>query len=134
MDRTATSTGERLVLAAGALLVFDLLFLPWYHINIGGLLPIDRTALEPPQGWLAVLAWLGTLALLAQIVVPRLGHHALPRLSWSWSRIALVEGLAVLGLLLIKFLATGYLGFGAWLGIILAGAVAYGTWVDATRR
>jgi len=100
MDRTATSTGERLVLAAGALLVFDLLFLPWYHINIGGLLPIDRTALEPPQGWLAVLAWLGTLALLAQIVVPRLGHHALPRLSWSWSRIALVEGLAVLGLLL----------------------------------
>ena len=134
MDGTAASTGERLILGAGALLVLDLLFLPWYHVNIGGIFPIDRTALEPPVGWLAVLAWLATVALIAQVLIPRLGHRALPRLSWSWSRIALVEGLGVLGLLLAKLLVTGYLGFGAWLGIILAAAVAYGTWVDATRR
>jgi len=132
--RTAASTGERLVLGAGALLAFDLLFVPWYHINIGGVLPIDRTALEPPVGWLAMLAWLGTVALLLQILVPRLGHRALPRVSWSWSRIALVEGIAVLALVLLKFIVTGYLGFGAWIGLALAGAVAYGTWVDATRR
>ena len=74
------------------------------------------------------------LALIAQILVPRVGQRALPRLTWTWSRIALVEGLGILGLLLIKFLATGYLGFGAWIGIVLACAVAYGTWVDAIRR
>ena len=138
MDQTAASTGERLVLGAGALLVLDLLFLPWYHAQtlIAGVsvYAVDRTALEPPFGLLAVLAWLATIALLAQILIPRLGHRSLPRLSWSWSRIALVEGLAILGLLVIKFLVTGYLAFGAWVGILLAGAVAYGTWVDATRR
>ena len=134
MERTAATTGERLVLGAGILLVFDLLFLPWYHLAFQIGYVLDRTALEPPQGWLAVLAWLATVALLAQILIPRLGHSELPRLSWSWSRIALVEGCAVFGLLLIKLLATGYLGFGAWIGILLAGAVAYGTWVDANRR
>jgi hypothetical protein len=128
VDPTSPSAGEKVVLGAGTLLVLDLFLLPWYHINIGGVFPIDRTALEPPVGWLAILAWLATLALLAQILIPRLSHQGLPQLSIPWSRIAVAEGGAVFGLLLVKFLVTGYLGFGAWLGLVLAGAVAYGAW------
>jgi O-antigen/teichoic acid export membrane protein len=109
------------------MLIVNLFFAPWYHVDIGGLFSEDRTALEPPLGWAAVLAWLVTLALLAQVVIPRLTHEELPRLSMAWSRIAVIEGVAVFGLVLIKLLATPYLGFGAWIGILLAGTVAYGS-------
>jgi hypothetical protein len=127
MDRTRATRGERLILVAGAMLIVNLFFAPWYHVDIGGLFSEDRTALEPPLGWAAVLAWLVTLALLAQVVIPRLTHEELPRLSMAWSRIAVIEGVAVFGLVLIKLLATPYLGFGAWIGILLAGTVAYGS-------
>jgi hypothetical protein len=133
VERTTASTGERVVLAAGLLLILDLFFLPWYHHAF--VLPYvdDRTALEPPVGWLAVLAWLLTIALVAQVLVPRLSQRGLPEVAVPWERIALGEAAGVFALLLIKLLVTGHIGFGAWIAMLLAALLAYGTWRSATE-
>ena len=125
MERTRATTGEKVVLAAGVALVLVLFFLPWYHYAF--VLPYvdDRTALEPPAGWLAVLAWLLTLAL---------STRGLPTVALSWTRIALLEAAAVFGLLLIKLLVTGYIGFGAWIAMALSAALAYGSWLQSVER
>ena len=46
----------RLVVISGVLLMADLFFAPWYdRVYVIGYEAM-RTAVEPPQGWLAVLA------------------------------------------------------------------------------
>src|SRR5205823_1946759 len=82
----------RVVLAAGIMLIVDLLFAPWYDRAYVIGYEVSRTALEPPQGWLAVLAWLGTAALLAEVVVARVSTTGLPELVVPWRRIQMVQG------------------------------------------
>jgi hypothetical protein len=119
----------RLLVVSGALLLFDLLFLPWYDRTYVIGYSVTRTALEPPQGWLAVLAWLGTAALLTEVVVSRLSRRGLPTVAVPWARVQLVQGAAVLGLVVLKFLVTGHYAWGSWLGVLLACGFACGAWV-----
>jgi hypothetical protein len=119
----------RLLVVTGVLLLIDLLFLPWYDRTYVIGYTVTRTALEPPQGWLAVLAWLGTAALVAEVVVGRLSRRGLPDLAVSWARVQTVQGAAVLGLVVLKFLMTGHYAWGSWLGVLLACGVACGAWV-----
>ena len=118
----------RLELVAGILLLLALLFLPWYDRTYVIGYSVTRTALEPPQGWLAVLAWLGTAALVAEVVISRVSHRGLPRLAVPWSRIETYQGAGVLALVVLKLLLTGHYAWGSWVGVLLAGALAYGAW------
>jgi hypothetical protein len=121
-------TAVRLVMVAGVVLMLDLLFAPWYdQAFFGGGYTVTRTALEPPQGWLAVLAWLGTGALLVEVVLSRIS--GLPRLVVPWARIQTVQGATIFGFVVLKFLVTRHYAWGSWLGVLLAGALAYGAWV-----
>jgi hypothetical protein len=119
----------RVVVVACALLLFDLLFLPWYNRSFVIGYTVERTALEPPQGWLAVLAWLATAALLAETVLSRMSQRGLPRLAVPWSRVQIMQGAAILVLVVLKLLFTAHYAWGSWLGVLLAGAVGYGAWV-----
>ena len=61
------------------------------------------------------------------MVLARFTKVELPTLPVTWGRASLIGGVAVLALLLLKLvLKTDFLGVGAWFGIILGGAMAYG--------
>ena len=121
----------RVVVISGVLLMADLFFGIWYdRIFLIGY-EATRTAVEPPQGWLAVLAWLTTGALLVEVVVTRLSTTGLPEVAVSWVRIQLVQAAAVFVLVLVKFAVTGHYAWGSWLGVALAAVFAYAVWEAA---
>jgi hypothetical protein len=121
----------RLVVVSGFLLLATLFFAPWYDRGFLIGYEVTRTSVEPPQGWLAVLAWLTTLALLVEVVVTRISTTGLPQVSVPWIRIQLVQAAAVFVLVAFKVLVTRYYAWGAWLGLVLAGGFAYGVWAAA---
>ena len=121
----------RLVVISGVLLMADLFFASWYDRGFVIGYEVTRTAVEPPHGWLAVLAWLTTLALLIEVVVTRVSTTGLPRVAVPWVRIQLVQAAAVFVLVLLKVAVTKYYAWGAWVGLVLAGAFAYGVWSAA---
>jgi hypothetical protein len=129
MDLKKLTQGERIVLIAGLLLVIDLLFFPWHKIDLGGLAGVDvsRTAIQSPNGFYGVLALLITLVMLGQIIAAKLANATLPALPVTWGQVHLIAGCVVFVLLLIKLIVeTDFLGFGAYLGILLAAALAFG--------
>ena len=123
----------RLVVVSGLLLILDLFLAPWYiQTFLIANIEFTRTALEPPTGWAAVLAWLSATALLVEVVLSRVAVSGLPEMPLPWIRIQLVQAALTLVLIVIKFLATaGHYGWGAWFGLLLAGAFAYGVWAAA---
>jgi hypothetical protein len=121
----------RLVVVSGVLLMATLFFAPWYDRGFLIGYEVTRTAVEPPQGWMPLLAWLATLALLVEVVVTRISTAGLPEVALPWVRIQLFQAAAVFVLVLIKFVATRYYGWGAFVGLALAAAFAYGVWAAA---
>jgi hypothetical protein len=119
------------VVAAGALLVADLVLAPWHHFAIdvnlsqfGVDLPsfsYDRKGVQDPQAFLGRAAAVVAALMVMQVVAAKLS--AVPR----WEQIHLVAGPVVLGLIVAKLLANNdFLGRGAWIGAALAAALAYG--------
>jgi hypothetical protein len=126
VDLNKLTQGEKVVGAAGIALLIDLLFFPWHSIDLG-ILSVTRSAVESPNGFWGVLALLVTIAMVAAVVVTRFTTTKLPDLPVPLGQVMCIAGIAVAGLLLLKLVAeTDALGFGAWFGILLGGAVAYG--------
>lgn len=126
MDLSKLTMGEKVVGAAGVLLLIDLLFLPWHKLDLG-IVSVSRSGIESPNAFWGILAVLVTLAMVAVVVVTRFTTAKLPDLPIPLGQTMFFAGIAVLALLLLKLvLETDLLGFGAWLGILLAGAMAYG--------
>src|SRR3954464_1787719 len=121
----------RLVVISGVLLLATLFFAPWYDRGFVLDYEVTRTAVEPPQGLLGLLAWLTTLALLIEVVVTRLSTTGLPEVVVPWVRIQLVQAAAVFVLILLKLAVTGHYGWGSWVGLLLAGVFAYSVWAAA---
>ena len=122
MDLSKLTPGEKIVVFAGAVLVLDLAFFPWHDLIL-----VTRTAIENPNSFWGTMALLVTIALVAAAALPRLTSARLPRLPIPWPQAIFLGGCTVAGLLLLKMaLETRQLAFGAWLGLVLAGVVAYG--------
>jgi hypothetical protein len=124
--------GEALVVAAGALLVLDLLLAPWHRFAIdvnleqfGVELPsfrLDRHGVQNPQAFFGIASAV-IAALMAIHIVATKVLSSVPRSE----EFHLVAGAVVLGLVIAKLLANNdFLAIGAWLGIALAAALAYG--------
>lgn len=119
---------EKIVLGAGIVLIIDLVFLPWHSIeSVIFDVSITSTAIESPNSFWGVLAMLVTMAMVTVIVVTRFTTAKLPDLPVPLPQAMSVAGITVLALLGFKLLLeTDALGFGAWLGILLAAGLAYG--------
>jgi hypothetical protein len=139
MDLTKLTQGDRIVLGAGILLIVSLLFFPWHHIDLGGAFKalgaladnvdtsVDRSAVQSPNAGYGLLALILTIVMVAQIVASKLFGANLPDPPAPWAQIHMIAGIAVFVLLLVKLLAeTTALGFGAYVGLLLAAAVAFG--------
>lgn len=128
MDLTKLSLSDKIIGGAGIVLIIDLLFLPWHDIDFGFGGSITRTAIEDPNAFWGILALLLTIAVVAVVAVRVFKPETkLPDLPVSWDQAIFFASAAVAALLLLKLLVeTSELGFGAFLGIILAGGMAYG--------
>ncbi len=132
------SRGERVVLLAGAFLLLDLAFFPWHRYDLALLLGGDptRTALQTPNALQGTIAFLVTVAMVAQVVMTRFTSQ---QVNPALVRLQPAAGLAVLGLLAWKLaIDLSELSVGAYLGIVLAGILAYGAFLmsrdpDAAR-
>lgn len=130
MDLNKLSLGDRIVAAAGILLFIDLLFFPWHRVSVGigpFRATVTRSGVESPNafwGWLALLL---TVALVAVVLIRRLTTAKLPDLPVPWNQATFFATIAVEALLLIKLVSeTDFLGFGAWVALVLAAAMIYG--------
>lgn len=132
MDLSKLTRGEKIILATGVLLIIDLVALPWHHVSLGRLseltgVSVNRTAIQSPHGVYGWLALLLALVMVAQIVVARFTTAKLPEIPVPWAQVHLVAGVVTLALLLLKLVVeTNYLGFGCFLGLLLAAGLAFG--------
>ena len=128
MDLSRLSRGERVVVLAGGCLLLDLMFFPWHRYNspfvalLGG--KPTRTALQSPNALQGTLAFLVAVAMVAQVIMTRFTSQ---KVNPALVKLQPAAGLAVLGLLAWKLsIDLSNLSVGAYLGMLLAVALAYG--------
>lgn len=127
MDLNKLTMGDKIVAGTGIFLVISLLFLPWHNIDFGFGASFSRTGVQSPNAFFGWLALLLAIALVGSIVAEKLMGTSLPDLPVPWSDARFFGALAVLGLLVLKLVFEfDWLGFGAWLSLLLAAGMAYG--------
>ena len=130
MNFNKLTQGEKIVLVAGILLVLDLLLLPWHRVEgslLGTQVDVAVTGTESPNGGYGVFAVLLTLVMVLQIMGAKFTKAQMPQPAIGWPKVHLYLGCGVMIVILLKLFAeTDSLSTGAYLGILLAGAVAYG--------
>lgn len=123
----ALGIGEKIIIVAGVVLFIDG-FLPWYSID-RGIVSATRNGWESPGAFWSIIAVLIGLAMAGAVAVKGFTDVAIPDnvSGVTWPRIHLGAGAVALVFVLIKLLnESDYLGFGFYLGIIAAAALAVG--------
>lgn len=116
---------EKSILVAGLVLLVDG-FLPWYSVSVGPI-SITASAWQDPGAIWSILAILIGAAMAGVIIAKAFTDVKLPDEvgGMSWPKIHLGAGAAVLGLLLVKLLLeSNYIGFGFYVGMLAALALA----------
>ncbi len=132
----ALSIGEKVIIIAGVILFIDG-FLPWYSIDfgplgragLGSIGSITRNGWQSPGAIWSMLAIVIGLAMAAVVVLKGLTEVEIPDNvgGATWPKILLGGGVAALAFVLIKLLnESSFLGFGFYVGIIAAAALAAG--------
>lgn len=135
------SREDWLLAVVAAVLMFDLLVLPWFSfgatisvgsatVSIGGSL----TAVDAPDAWLGVLALLSCAFVLADLGFERLSPQTrVPQIGSDRETTRFVLACVAAGLIGLKFLfhigRFGELALGFWLAVLLVGVL-----VAMTRR
>ena len=96
----------------------------------------NRSAWQSPDAIWSILATLIAVALAASILAVRFGNVRLPDLgSVTWGTAYLAGGAAVAILVFLKLISeTSNLGFGLFIGIVAAAAIAYGGYLLYTEE
>jgi hypothetical protein len=121
----AMGLGEKIIVVAGVVLFIDG-FLPWYDVDLG-FASVTRSGWESPGAFWSIIAVLIGLAMAAVVAVKNLTDVAIPDnvSGVTWPKIYLGGGVTALVFVLIKWLnENSYMGFGFYLGIIAAAALA----------
>lgn len=120
-------------------LVFDLLVFAWFSLP-GASVTIRGTTLafgggaltatDSPDGWLGVLSVILLLALVVDLALERFSPETqVPMIGASRAKTRFLLASAAAGLMGLKFVlhlgTFSNLGFGFWLGVVLAAALVY---------
>lgn len=125
------------MVVAGGILLVDLAFFPWHRVALVGAFGGDPTVtgLQKPNQLQGTLAFLVAVAMVAQVLMTKYSSQPV---NPTLVKLQAPAGFAVLALLAWKLASTTeFLSVGAYLGIVLAGALAYGGLVltqENTRR
>ena len=122
------------MVVAGGLLLLSLAFFPWHRSVVLALVYGDgtRTALQSPNALPGTLAFLVTVAMVAQVVMTRYSNQ---KVNPSLVRLQPVAGMAVFALLAWKLAGDiSDLSTGAFIGLPLAAVLAYGSIVLAREH
>ena len=125
----AMSVGEKTILIAGAVL-FIVGFFPWYSVSIeflGESVSASANGWQSPGAIWSILAIFIGLAMAGVVALKNLAEVDIPENvgGFSWPKIFFGAGVATLAFVLIKLLnESSFMGFGFYLGIISAGALA----------
>ena len=114
------------MVVAGGLLLLSLAFFPWHRVAeirfLGG--DPTLTALQDPNKWQGTIAFLVTVAMVAQVLLAR---YSTQKVNPALVKLQAPAGMAVFALLCWKLASeTAFLSVGAYLGLLFAGALAYG--------
>ena len=128
------SRGERFVVVAGGLLLVSLAFFPWHRLAeirfLGG--DPTLTGLQKPNQLQGTLAFLIAVAMVAQVLMTK---YSSQQPNPTLVQLQAPAGFAVLALLAWKLANTPeYLSVGAYLGLPLAAALAYGGLILAKEK
>ena len=131
MDLNKLTMGDKIVAGAGIVLIIGLFAFPWHNIEFdfgfGAAASETRSAIESPNGFWGVLALLLALVLVGVVLAEKLGNVNLPDLPIPWNDAKFYAAIAILALLVIKLVVeTDFLGWGAWINLLLAAGIAYG--------
>jgi hypothetical protein len=118
----ALSLGRKLVLGAGVLLLIDT-FLHWQEVSAGGL----SAGQSAWHGFWGVLLGLLTIALLVWVAAG-VFKIAVPG-NLPEGLVTLALGALILVFAVIKALSDNFVHWPAYIGIVLAAGVAYGSWL-----
>ncbi len=132
MEKLASlSTGAKLVLVAGGLLFFDL-FLTWQTVAVD--FGPKNTIMQGLDGWdiWGLLMGVAILALIS-LVIARQYDDGLA-FDARWTRVLLALGVLVLVFALIKNLGDSDSTWASYVGVILAGVVAVGAYLDFSHQ
>lgn len=134
MDFSKLTLGDKILGGCAIVLLIDLLFLPWHHVSYSGYgisASYSRTAIQSPNSFWGFLAVLVLFAIIGTTIVRRLTDTVLPETPKPMSELTFYATIGLLVLLLLKLIfKTDYLGFGAYLAILLAGGMIYGAFLD----
>ena len=131
MDLSKMRQADWILGGCALALVIDLLFFPWHKIDLDfgplGSSSSSRSGIQSPNSFWGVLALLLAIAIVAVVVMRRLTTAKLPDLPIAWGDALFYAAIATLVLLFIKLIAeTDFLGFGAYLGLLLSAGAVYG--------
>lgn len=114
------------------LLVIFLFVLPWFHLSVtvGPFsASADFSATDNPDGWLAILAVIAAVALVADLAVERLSPQTVvPNIGGSRADTRFVLAVVAAGFVALKFLFHihfGDFGWGFYACVIVTAALVY---------
>jgi hypothetical protein len=130
VDLSKLTLSDKILGATGILLVIDLLFLPWHHISVsfGGFsVSKSYSALSGSGQFWGFLGLLFALAIVVVLALTKFSTVKLPDLPVPLNMAIFYAAIATVVVLVLKLaLDTDYLGFGSYLGILLAAGMTYG--------
>lgn len=131
MDLNKLSLGDKIAGGCGIALILGLFLLPWHKIEFdfgfGSGVSESCSAFQCTNTFWAWLAFLVTLAVVAMIVLSKLTDVELPELPIPQNQALFYGTIAAGALLALKLITeTDFLGWGAYVNLILAAGMIYG--------
>lgn len=129
-DVSKLSMGSK-VLGASSVLLLIFSFFAWQKVCVFEIACVSANMWGGDGSVFGLLAGIGLIALIAWEVAGALGALGNLKLGQPASKIAAYLGFAVAALTILRFIfaLTESPAFGAFIGLILALAVAYGAWM-----
>ena len=110
------------------LLAIFLLILPWFDLSVG---PFSATfsATSTPDGWLGILAFIASLAIVADLAIERFSPQTkIPAISNSRTNTRFILAIAAAAFVALKFLFHihfSLFGWGFYVDVIVTAALVY---------
>ena len=111
------------------LMIIDLIILPWWSVSFGPI-SVSGTGTDAPDGFAGILALIGSLLVLAEVLVRNLASGVqIPPVGGSAATTRLILAAIAAGFILLKLiLQIGNIGdwdIGFWFGLVLAAGLLY---------